>query len=146
MLINPAYAQAASGGGDLFGAFLPIILIFVIFYFLLIRPQQKKQKEHKNKVAAIKKGDNVLLAGGFYGQVTHVEEHNCKVEIAKGVEVTVLKQTVADVIDKEQMPKLSGTADKGKSQSASKATRTKATSKKTAKATKEATEAPKKAD
>ncbi len=50
MLISPAYAQAAGGGG-LFGGglmgLLPFLLIFVVFYFLLIRPQQTKMKKHR---------------------------------------------------------------------------------------------------
>ncbi|HSR36429.1 MAG TPA: preprotein translocase subunit YajC, partial [Desulfurivibrionaceae bacterium] len=58
-------APAAAGGG--FGAFIPLILIFVIFYFLLIRPQQKKAKEHQNYLANLKKGDRVITGGGIHG-------------------------------------------------------------------------------
>ena len=105
MLISPAYAQAAGGGGDLIGAFLPLILIFVIFYFLLIRPQQKKQKEHKAKVSAVKRGDRVVLGGGIYGTVTQViSDLDCTIEISKGVEINVMKQTILDVINKEDAP------------------------------------------
>ncbi|MCD6257271.1 preprotein translocase subunit YajC, partial [Candidatus Aerophobetes bacterium] len=34
------------GAGGLFGAMVPLILIFVIFYFLLILPQRRRQREH----------------------------------------------------------------------------------------------------
>ena len=43
--------------------FIPLILIFVIFYFFLIRPQQKKVKEHKQMVASLKRGDEVITQG-----------------------------------------------------------------------------------
>ena len=42
--------------------FIPLILIFVIFYFFLIRPQQKRVKDHKAMVAALKRGDEIIIA------------------------------------------------------------------------------------
>jgi preprotein translocase subunit YajC len=40
----------------------------VIFWFLILRPQMKQQKEHQAKIAAIKKGDQVLTGGGLRRQ------------------------------------------------------------------------------
>ncbi|MFK7865899.1 MAG: preprotein translocase subunit YajC [Alphaproteobacteria bacterium] len=129
MLISPAYAQAA-GGGDLISAFLPLILIFVVFYFLLIRPQQKKQKAHKEKVNAVQKGDYILLAGGMYGRVTRIDgDSDCLVELAPGIEVRVLKQTLLDVIDKDKAPKMP--AAKTPSKASAKSTKGKAATAKT---------------
>ena len=104
-MISTAYAQAAGGaaGGDMFGAFLPLILIFVVFYFLLIRPQQKKQKEHQGKLSNIRRGDKILTGGGFYGTVTKViSDTELQVELAEGVKVRVAKGTVMDVISKTE--------------------------------------------
>ncbi len=100
MLINPAYAQTAqAGGGDMFGIFMPMILIFAIMYFLLIRPQQKKQKQHQAKLAAVKRGDKVVTGGGIYGTVRKVsDEGRLQVEIAKGIEVEVASSTLMDVV------------------------------------------------
>ena len=64
MFVTPAYAQAAGGIGGAFGSFIPLILIFGIMYFLLIRPQQKKLKDHKSMVEAVRRGDQVITAGG----------------------------------------------------------------------------------
>ena len=52
-----------------FAQFIPLILIFVIFYFFLIRPQQKRVKEHKDMVASLKRGDEVITSGGIIGKV-----------------------------------------------------------------------------
>ena len=52
--------------------FIPLILIFVIFYFFLIRPQQKKIKEHKQMVASLKRGDQVVTSGGIIGKIERV--------------------------------------------------------------------------
>mgnify|MGYP000038271617 CR=1 FL=1 len=104
MLITPAHAQAAGGGGDMLTSFAPIILIFVIFYFFLIRPQQKKQKAHVAMVNALRRGDQVLTQGGFYGKVTKVKEgeDDVEIEIAKDVRVRVLRSSVGTVISKTE--------------------------------------------
>ena len=105
MFVSPAYAQdaGAMGGAAAFGQFLPLILIFVIMYFLLIRPQQKKAKEHKAMVDALRRGDMVLTQGGIVGKVAHVrEDGEIEVEIAQGVKVRVIKQTILQVMSKTE--------------------------------------------
>ena len=46
--------------------------IFAIFYFVLIRPQQKQRKAQDDLVRALKKGDEVVTAGGIIGEVLHI--------------------------------------------------------------------------
>ena len=98
MFIEPAYAQAAGPlGGELMGI-LPILLMFVIFYFLLFRPQQQKAKQHREMVAAIKRGDKVVTAGGLMGKVTRVKDDSVvEVEISEGTKVEVLRAYIVDV-------------------------------------------------
>lgn len=101
MLASPAFAAngaAASGGGamGLIGL-LPWLAIFVIFYFLLIRPQQKRVKAHQAMIAAIKKNDVAVTAGGVIGKVTKVEDSEVELEIASGVRVRVVKNTLSEV-------------------------------------------------
>ncbi len=103
MFVSTAWAQGAgAGGSDLFGALMPLVLIFVVFYFLLIRPQQKKQKAHQAKLEAIRRGDKIMLGGGIYGTVTKVQEQDLTVEIAEGVKVTAARATVLDVLTKPE--------------------------------------------
>ncbi|SVB74477.1 uncharacterized protein METZ01_LOCUS227331 [marine metagenome] len=81
---------------------MPLFLIFGIFYFLLIRPQQKKAKLHKEMVAAIQRGDKILSSGGMRGKVIRViNDNDIEVEISNGVNVVMVKSTVAEVV-KEQ--------------------------------------------
>ena len=77
--------------------FLPIVAIFILFYFLLIRPQQKRAKEHATAIAAVKRGDTVVLGSGMIGKVTRVEEAEVNVEIAPSVNVRVVKAMIAEV-------------------------------------------------
>lgn len=101
MFVTPAYAQGAGapGGLDLIVQIAPFILIFVIMYFLLIRPQQKRMKEHAAMVAAVRRGDVVVTAGGFIGKVktVHEPEAEVTVELSKGVEVRMLKSSISEV-------------------------------------------------
>lgn len=69
------FAQAAAPAGPSpFGSIFMFGSIFAIFYFLVIRPQGKQRKQHEQKVMAIKKGDQVVTAGGIVGEVVHIKE------------------------------------------------------------------------
>ena len=78
--------------------FLPIVGMVVIFWFLLIRPQMRQQKAHREKVAAVKKGDQVVTAGGLLGKVIKVDEQYAEIEIAQGVRVKAVKSTIGDIV------------------------------------------------
>ncbi|MBN8188590.1 MAG: preprotein translocase subunit YajC [Salipiger thiooxidans] len=83
--------------------FIPLILIFAIMYFLLIRPQQKKMKDHQKMVAALRRGDQVVTQGGIIGKVSKVKENNeVEIEIADGVRVRVVQNTISQVLSKTE--------------------------------------------
>jgi len=108
MFATPAFAQTAGGAGAAGGiiGIIPFILMFVIFYFLLIRPQQKRAKEHREMVEKLRKGDQVISAGGIKGKVTRVlDEDEAEIEIAEGVRVKIVKSTVAAVVSKTEPAK-----------------------------------------
>jgi len=98
-LIANAYAQDAAQPGGLM-SFLPLIIIFAVFYFLLIRPQMKRAKEHKNLVAALAKGDEVVTNGGLLGKIVDLSDAFVTVEIADNVRVKLQRQAVASVMPK----------------------------------------------
>jgi len=99
-----AYAMGGlpggGGQGGGFTAFIPLVLMFVVFYFLLIRPQSKRAKEHREMVAKLAKGDEVVAGGGILGRVTDVSESYITVEIADGVAIKVQRHAVAQVLPK----------------------------------------------
>lgn len=107
MLISPAHAQTADPTGGLM-SLLPLVLIFVVFYFILIRPQQRKAKEHREMLAALKKGDRVVTGGGVIATVVRVapDSDEVVVEVAKNpqVRVTVVKNTISSVLREEGEP------------------------------------------
>ena len=101
MLISEAWAQAAggAGGSDFLVQLFPLVLIFIVFYFLLIRPQQAKMRQQREMLAGVKRGDRVVTGGGIIGLVTKViGENELQVELAEGVRVRIIKQTITDIV------------------------------------------------
>lgn len=103
-LISTAFAMggapqgqeaAIQGPAAIVMQFLPLILIFVIFYFLLIRPQQKRAKEHQNFLDNLKKGDDVITAGGIIGRITGLTEQVVTLEVADNVKIKVMRSNIA---------------------------------------------------
>ena len=95
-----AQAAPAAGAPNPIMTFLPLILLFAVFYFLMIRPQMKRQKEHRNMVAALSKGDEVVTNGGIAGKVDEVGESFITVEIAPNVKIKLQKGAVQQVLPK----------------------------------------------
>lgn len=105
--INDAMAQSADAqSGGTFELIIPLVLMFAIFYFLLIRPQQKKAKEHKNLIATLKKGDEVITSGGLLAKITAVDDSFLTCEIADKIEVKIQVHSVATVLPKGTIKKL----------------------------------------
>ena len=123
------------------GSLVPLLIFIAIFYFLLIRPQQKKQQEHEAEVAALKPNDKVLTAGGIYATVKKVKEKVLVIEIADGVEIEILADSVSllkddknKAINKEKDLKTEETENKEK-KTESKEKKTESKEKKTKKTT-----------
>ena len=52
----------------------PYLAVFAIFYFVMIRPQQKQRRQHEDRLRNLRKGDEVVTAGGIVGRVVHISE------------------------------------------------------------------------
>jgi preprotein translocase subunit YajC len=108
VFITDAFAQGttlASAESSLM-SFAPLILMFAVLYFIMIRPQMKRQKDHRNMLAAMAKGDEVVTSGGMVGKVTRVGEAYVGVEIADNVEITVQKAAVTTILPKGSIKSL----------------------------------------
>ena len=91
-------AQAADQSQSPFGAFgllVPAALFFVIFYFIVMRPQSRQQNAHKDFLAKLGKGDEVITSGGVVGKVDRVSGDLVLVEVANNVRLRVLKAQIS---------------------------------------------------
>ena len=96
MLISPAYAQSASGGGALFEMLFPLIMVFAIIYFMILRPQSRRQKEHAAMIEAIRRGDTIITQGGLVGKVAKVGEEELDVDFGD-TRIPVVKTMIISV-------------------------------------------------
>jgi preprotein translocase subunit YajC len=106
MFITSAFAQTAagsaaggSGAASMLVQVLPLVLIFGVFWLLIIRPQSQRMKQHKAKLDAVKKGDQVVTGGGLLGKVTRIDDAVLEIELGPNIKVKALKSTLTDVVD-----------------------------------------------
>ncbi len=85
-------------GSSPWSTILLIALMVVAFYFLLLRPQKKRQQAQQKTMSEIQPGTQVLLGSGIFGTVVSVGEKRALLETAPGVQVTVLKQAIARIV------------------------------------------------
>jgi preprotein translocase subunit YajC len=52
-------------------------------------------KAHRELIAGLKKGDEVVTQGGILGKIYLVSERTLTIEIANGVRIRVLKTSIA---------------------------------------------------
>ena len=93
-------AAASADAPPAWMQFLPLVGMVLIFWFLIIRPQMRRQKEHQAKVSGLKRGDQVVTAGGLMAKVVKVDDDYAELELAQGVRVKAVKNTIGDVVPK----------------------------------------------
>jgi preprotein translocase subunit YajC len=69
---------------------LPFLLLFGLL-FLMNRGEKKKRVALESK---LKRGDRVLTRSGIKGKLIELSDSTCKVEIAPGVNVVMLKVAI----------------------------------------------------
>ena len=89
----------ASSGGSSF--FFLIIIAFGFLWFFIIRPQKKRQVEAARRINTLNVGDEVITAGGIYGEITGLEEDSVRVQIAPDLEVRVARKAIGAVVPRE---------------------------------------------
>ncbi|MFH1500125.1 MAG: preprotein translocase subunit YajC [Verrucomicrobiota bacterium] len=99
-LLSTTIAQQPAPGGSGMSTIVFMGLMFGAMYFLIIAPQRKKQKEHQKMVESLDTGDEILTAGGIFGQITNRKEDRYVVRIAEGVKVEIGKSFVQAVVRK----------------------------------------------
>ena len=94
LLFAPAGGQSGRG----MAVFLFQMLAFVaIIYFLLIRPKVQQEKRHKERLAQIKRGDEIVTVGGLVGEVVHIKDDRLTVKSGES-RLIVRRDRVAEVL------------------------------------------------
>ena len=102
------------GASPLLNMILMFAVIAFLYYFLLHLPQKRKRQEREQMLGSLKKGDEVITAGGIYGKITGVTDTVVTLEIAPKVKIKVAKAQVSNTLSKSEQdkPEKSDPADK----------------------------------
>ncbi|MHB0914152.1 MAG: preprotein translocase subunit YajC [Thermoleophilia bacterium] len=95
--------EAEAGGASPYISYIMIGLLAVAFYFLLIRPGQKQRRAHQDLVSSVKKGDEIMTAGGFFGTVRKVNDDHIMLELGKNNVVKFSRNSIARIIKQDDV-------------------------------------------
>jgi preprotein translocase subunit YajC len=84
------------------GPLLFLAAMIAVIWFLLIRPQRARQAAHRDLIAQLAPGDDVVTAGGVFGRVSSVADDHVRLEVAPGLEIRLAKDAVTGVVPKVQ--------------------------------------------
>ena len=84
------------------GPFILLLAMIVFLWLLLIRPQRQQQRRHAELLSALKVGDEVVTAGGIYGEVKRLDEERVALEVDRDVEIVVAKRAIASLVPPEE--------------------------------------------
>jgi preprotein translocase subunit YajC len=99
--MNLAADAAAKSGSSSFLPLLIIIVLFGLFYVTIIRPQRNRQRQAAQTQNQVMPGQRVRTTAGIYGTVVSGDDRDVVVEIAPGVQITMLRRGIMDVVPED---------------------------------------------
>ena len=85
-----------SGGRGLMIFVFQMAAIIAIFYFLIIRPKVQQERKHKDRLQQLKRGDEVVTAGGLIGEVIHMKDEKITIKTGEA-RVVVHRDRITDI-------------------------------------------------
>jgi preprotein translocase subunit YajC len=102
-----APADGSSGGGMSI-LLIQMAAIGAVFYFLILRPQGAARKRHQELLGQLKKGDEVMTAGGIVGRVRDIKD--VEVGPLKETRVTIETGTATVVVERSRIVRVGAVA------------------------------------
>ena len=82
--------------------FLFFLVMLVFLYLLLVRPQRQQAKRHQEMLQSLSVGDEVITAGGVYGEVTEIDDERVQLEVDADVRIAVARKAIASKVSPEE--------------------------------------------
>jgi preprotein translocase subunit YajC len=82
-----------------------LVLIAIAFLFVwlaILRPQKRRRLAQDQMLRNLSKGDEIVTAGGLYGEITDVRDDDVLVRIAPEIEVRIARRAIAGVFPPER--------------------------------------------
>jgi preprotein translocase subunit YajC len=90
--------MAGFGSADL----LFLLGTILVMYFLFFLPQRRKQQALVKMMAAMKKGDRVVTAGGMRGEIVGVEDTVVTVKFHGDTRIDFDKNAIAQIVEEKK--------------------------------------------
>lgn len=88
--------------------FLFFLVMLVFLYLLLVRPQRQQAKRHQEMLQSLSVGDEVITAGGVYGEVTEIDDERVQLEVDADVRIAVARKAIASKVSPEEAAVMAG--------------------------------------
>jgi preprotein translocase subunit YajC len=95
-------AKTPTKSGSPIYTFLILAVLIGLFYVLIMRPQRNRQRKAMATQSQVMPGQRIRTTAGMYGTVVSGDDRDIVIEIAPGVEVTMLRRAVMEVISDDQ--------------------------------------------
>jgi preprotein translocase subunit YajC len=93
------------GGGGMFDGMGMMLLLPLLLFGLMFLMNRNDKKRRAQLETGLKKGDRVLTRAGFIGKLTEVGDQTVRLELAPGVNVTMVKNSIEGLADDPNKPK-----------------------------------------
>jgi preprotein translocase subunit YajC len=97
-------AAGSTKSGNSAFTFIILAVLVGLFYVLIMRPQRNRQRKAMQTQSQVMPGQRVRTTAGMYGTVVSGDDRDVVIEIAPGVQVTMLRRAIMEVISDDSMP------------------------------------------
>jgi preprotein translocase subunit YajC len=91
-------ATSTSSKGNPAYTFIILAVLVGLFYLLIMRPQRNRQRRAMQTQNQVVPGQRVRTTAGMYGTVVSGDDRDVVVEIAPGVQVTMLRRAIMETV------------------------------------------------
>ncbi len=87
--------EAAPAAGSSVISLVGILAVFgAVLYFMLIRRQRKRHTQRTSLVTGLKRGDNIVTAGGIYGEIDSIGDTSIVITLEDGGKIRLAKSSI----------------------------------------------------
>jgi preprotein translocase subunit YajC len=94
-------ATSTTAKGNPLYTFVILAVLVGLFYMLILRPQKARQRRVMQTQSQVLPGQRIRTTAGMYGTVVSGDDRDVVIEIAPGVEVTMLRRAVMEVVPED---------------------------------------------
>jgi preprotein translocase subunit YajC len=76
-----------------------LALMFGAFYLFLVRPQRQQVAAHRELMASLTVGDEVMTMGGIIGRISHLGDEVVDLEVSPGTSLRIARFAISQKVE-----------------------------------------------